>query len=137
MTVIRYRIVWVSSSEHAHAETTIAGQVQALHSPDRSTSLLRTASRAQHLTDLFDASMLASEVNHCVAVWAYRSQVVHRIHLILTGDVGKRVKMVDVNEPFRHVPVHGAEVGTAHTAHGSVSLDASNTSFRIALVSID
>ncbi len=48
---------------------------------------LGLASQEQHLLDVFEASVLASDVDHHVAVWAYRSQVVHRIHLILTGDV--------------------------------------------------
>ena len=96
---------------------------------------LGLASQEQHLLNLFEASVLASDVDHRVAVWAYRSQVVHRIHLILTGDLGKRTKMVDVYEPPRHIPVHGAEVDTAHAARGSVGFDASGTSSRIALVS--
>jgi hypothetical protein len=55
--------------------------------------------------------MLTSEVDHRVAVWAYRSQVVHRIHFVITGDSGEKAKMMDVNEPLRHVLIHGIEVG--------------------------
>ena len=79
--------------------------------------------------------MPASEVNNRVAVSTHRSQVMHRIHLILTGDVGKGTKVMHENEPPHHVPIHGTEIGTTHATRRSMNLDASGTSSRIALVS--
>ena len=46
-----------------------------------------------------------------MAVWGYRSQVMHRIHLALTADFGNRAKTMDVSEPVRHVPIRGIEMG--------------------------
>jgi hypothetical protein len=51
----------------------------------------------EQLPDRFDAPARTTEMDHRVAVRAYRAQVGHWINLMLAAFFGQRAEVVDVN----------------------------------------
>ena len=53
-------------------------------------------------------------MQHCMTVWAHRSQIFDRVQFIFRPNVSKLIKMVNVNKAFTYVPVGLRKVKAAN-----------------------
>ena len=81
--------------------------------------------------------MRVGHVNHSMTVWAHRSEIIHWIDFVLRADGGQRIDVVNVNEPFRNLPVSKTEIKPTYDARTAVNFDAPCPRNRTALVGLD
>jgi hypothetical protein len=87
--------------------------------------------------NLLNVKRRHAAVKHSVTVWAHRPQVRGWIDCVCLANLGQWAKVMDVDIPLGHMPIHGSEAEPAHGATCAVGRDALAARLRVALVGVD